>query len=156
MRNTSSSTDKSSNTIDRTCASVAIIVDRPPPLSVPLPTPLPLPPTPPAPSLTPPFMSAASRACFFANVSNKLTKRCATYGCNERNCPDILANAAKQFVCKYLSRIFNILYWMVRITTKIKRPPSDISDIDRSVYQWMFFNDCNKIERGRRQIQWVS
>lgn len=88
------------------------------------------------------FSCWSRRACFLANVSNRLTNRWATYGCNDRNCPDMLANAAKQLVCKYLSRIFSILYWMVRMTTKINKPPSDISDIERSVYQWIFLRIC--------------
>lgn len=100
-------------------------------------------------AVTPPFRGClscwSSRECFLANVSNRLTSRWATYGWSERNCPDIFANAAKQFVCKNLSRIFIILYWMVRMTTRIKRPPKDISEMERSVYQVMFLNTCQQI-----------
>lgn len=41
-----------------------------------------------------------------------------------------------------LTLILNILYCMVLITTRIKRPPNDISLIDLSVYQLTPLSIC--------------
>jgi hypothetical protein len=40
---------------------------------------------------------------FLDNKLNKLLNRWQTYGCKLTNLDDMFANAAKQFVCKYLS-----------------------------------------------------
>lgn len=64
----------------------------------------------------------------------------AAYWWRERNCADMFANAARQLVCRYLSLVLVILYWMVLITTRIRRLPREISVKTLSEYQVMFFN----------------
>lgn len=61
-----------------------------------------------------------------------------TYVCSSKNFEDILASAAKQFVCKYLSRIRVMLNCIMRMTTSTTSPPRLISDNERSVYQLSF------------------
>jgi hypothetical protein len=46
-----------------------------------------------------------------------------------------------------LTRVLVILYWMVLITTRIRRLPREISVKTLSEYQVMFLNICNKEEK---------
>ena len=72
---------------------------------------------------------------FLANKLNRLFKRWQTYGWRLLNLEDMLAKAARQFVCKYLSRILVMLNCMVRMTTSMSRLPRLISERRRSVNQ---------------------